>query len=156
MQAIRVVNTVLVLGVVAGVLSGCSASAPVDPLAEVMASDVDPRTPPAFLDSPQLEADVLPGDGAISGIEPDSTRYQGEWGGRDIYLGVSGTSTVNLVTVDPSETKSWSVGSSTGNSPLGTSAWDDDDVTLVYLPQGSASAPEGWEAFSPYMIARAD
>ncbi|WP_348003908.1 hypothetical protein [Pseudolysinimonas sp.] len=161
----KVLGGVILIGVL--VLSGCSA-APSLPEAgsDLVISDVNPDSVPAFLSTPQGEDDVLPDEASALSIAPQTIRYQGEWSGKSVYLGVNGTSTVVIISGVPGDPATWGAGSSIGNVVIGMSDWpsdsdpsdsdpsDSDDVALQYLPQGSANPPDGWIALSPFLIVR--
>lgn len=135
-------------------LSGCASTSPVgSALDAALVSSVDPSTRPAFLDTPQTDADLLEGDTCAFGVDPDSLRYQGDWEGGAIYLGVTGESTVVVVTVDLADPALCSAGQSTGNTPVASGSNRSEERWLAYAPHGSDSPPEGWRAFSPHMIA---
>jgi hypothetical protein len=142
--------------VIVGVLVGCSATAvPLDP---VWVSGVDPASRPGFLDTEQLPDDVPAGGLDGLPIDPASTRFQGEYGGSQYFLGTGhdGLSVYTLIN-DPNDPTSWAAGTGGGgNSPVGTGPWigDDDDTLLVYLPQGTDNPPEGWDVFSEWMVIR--
>lgn len=142
----------LVVAVLLVALTGCTPGAEelVDnDLDQLVTSDVDPLTRPGFASEVQDEHDVLPEGAAVSnGIDLTTTQYQGVWDGLDIYLGVRGASTVSIITI--SHGAVLGEGSSRGNAVMGFG----DPMTLQYLPQGSASPPEGWRAFSDWMIVR--
>jgi hypothetical protein len=147
------------------ILSGCAAS----PLAVSDAADedvlvtstVDKSELPGFLAEEQDADDVVPclkaGD---TFLDPATIRYQGEWhgdngvpnsSGYDIYLGTNGRgSTVNVITVSIDDPEQWGFGSSMGNTVVGLG----DPVSLQYLPQGTATPPEGWHALSPWVIVK--
>jgi hypothetical protein len=138
-----------------GALAGC-AGTPIATqleLQRLLVSEVDPSSAPTFLETEQQASDVIPVE--LAGIGPETTRYQGEWEGRHIYLGVGGTSTVYVISMNPDDPSDWGAGSSIGNTPIGLSPWlDGEEVGLIYLPQGPAPTPDGWEAFSDFMIVR--
>lgn len=118
-------------------------------------SDVDPASAPAFLGAVQRLDDILPILGHHVGVDPESTRYQGEWDGRDIYLAVAHDNIVHVIAIPHDEPADWTSVSSFGNVVIGIRARGAADVGLLYRPQGTAEAPAGWRAFSPYLITRA-
>lgn len=83
-------------------------------------------------------------------MDPASTRFQGRWEGKEVFLGVSGDNTVNIITGVEGESEGWGAGRSVGNTVLGFS--NADEVSLQYLPQGSDTPPEGWSALSDWVI----
>ncbi|MCU1440541.1 MAG: hypothetical protein JWP85_1538 [Rhodoglobus sp.] len=122
----RAIRGILVLGLL-GALAGC-AGTPIATeleLQRLLVSDVDPSSAPAFLETEQQASDLLPVDLEGFSMDPETTRYQGEWEGRDIYLGVGGTSTVYVISINPEEPSDWGAGSSIGNTPIGSSSWID-------------------------------
>ena len=132
-------------------LTGCSAATDAD--TALVTSDVDPDTPPAFLDTAQQPSDRLTDfDVTRAGVDPDSTRYQGTWDGDRLYLGVTGTSTVVFLAGVPGDASSWTWSSSEGNAVMGFGVHGPAD--LQYLPEGTADAPQGWFALSDYLIAQ--
>jgi hypothetical protein len=139
---------VLVVGV-AVLLSGCASVTG----GGLVTSDIDPSSKPAFLAIAQEPSDIVDEiDVASRGIDPGTTRFQGEWEGHDVYLGVSGESTVNVITGVPGDEDTWGSGSSNGNVVIGYGLYE--EITMQYLPHGSANPPEGWTALSDYMIVR--
>ena len=140
-------------------LSGCAVDGgtalPVD---DLVVSTVPSSSVPDFLAEAQDESDIVDEFDVTSfGVAVNSIRFQGEWGGREIFLGVSGEATVNfLVGVDDEPTE-WGVGRSIGNSVIGTNTdWLDQTgrTTVQYLPQGTEEVPEGWSALSDWVIVR--
>jgi hypothetical protein len=118
---------------------------------ELVTSNVDRSTVPGFVSEKQVERDVIDGfDVTELGIDPATTRYQGEWDGQDVYLGITGGSAVQVVTVSLDNPEEWWSGTSVGNSVLGLG----DPVTLQYLPQGTEVVPDGWRAMSGWMMIR--
>lgn len=125
---------------------------------ELVESAVPADSIPSFLAEPQDANDVVPDfDIAASGMDPDSIRYQGRKDGMDLFLGVAGTNTVRLITQVVEDPKQLSWGGSVGNRVFGSShEWEspDGDITVQYLPQGTSQAPDGWSAFSEWLIVR--
>ncbi|CAN5370342.1 hypothetical protein BH09ACT4_BH09ACT4_18440 [soil metagenome] len=131
-------------------LTGCAAD-PVTADLELVTSTVDPASAPAFLDSPQTQADVINDlDVGIFGVNTESIRYQGEWKGLSVYLGVAGTAGVHIITGTPGDSHSWGSGSTGGNAVIGLDM--SADSGLQYLPQGTADIPDGWVVLSDYVI----
>jgi hypothetical protein len=133
---------------VALLLSSCAASS---------TPKADPGTPsptvshPAFLAGEQLDADRLPSGIADSiRIDPDSTRYQGSWDGRQVFLAVKGTDSVCLVTALAGDDSSWKAGCGDGNGVV-TDEFP-DGATVKYLPMVTSAAPEGWTRLSDYVF----
>jgi hypothetical protein len=117
----------------------------------MVTSEVDRTSVTGFVDEAQSEDDVLSNaDLAKVAIDPASTRYQGSWEGWDVYLGISGEYTVNVITVDPSDHQIVSSGRSIGNSVIAMG----DPISLQYPPQGTSVVPEGWHALTKWIIVR--
>ena len=136
---------------IAGLLAGCSAQ----PFGsyDLVTSAVDPASTPAFLGTTQRNSDLIDDlDVTAFGVVPASLRYQGEWEGLSVYLGVSGISTVHVITGRPGDPDTWGSGSSEGNTVIGLGRTD--ETTLQYLPQGTSEVPEGWHALSPHVIVK--
>ena len=135
---------------VAALLTGCGSIAR-DSGDKLVTSDVDRSTVPGFVVEEQDQRDVIDDfDVTGLGVDPATTRYQGQWHGRDIYLGVAGDFTVYVLNASLENPEDWGSGSSVGNSVLGMG----DPVSLQYLPQGTAVVPDGWRALSDWMIIR--
>lgn len=121
-------------------------------------STVPADSPPSFLAEPQDANDIVPEfDVAASGMDPDSIRYQGRKDGMDLFLGVAGTNTVRLITQVVEDPTQLSWGGSVGNRVFGSShEWEsgNGDITVQYVPQGTSQAPDGWSAFSEWLIVR--
>ena len=129
-------------------LSGC---APAATAAEHSAPPSPTATTPAFLGGEQEEADRLPeGVAQEMRIDPDSTRYQGSWDGRQVFLGVKTAGSVCLVMTTFSDASKWTAACGDGNGvvidelPNGT--------TAKYLPMATQAAPEGWTRLSDYVF----
>jgi hypothetical protein len=107
---------------------------------------------PAFLAGDQLAADSLPAGVADTvGVGQDSTRYQGEWDGREIFLGVKDNSSVCLVTGIVDHLDSWAAGCGAGNEVV---TWKADDGGVVkYLPIAGTTTPQGWTRLSDFVFA---
>ena len=56
--------------------------------------------------------DILPLDAATVGVLPESTRYQGEWNGNDIYLAASATGVLYVISIPIDDPDAWSAVSS--------------------------------------------
>ena len=56
--------------------------------------------------------DILPLDAAIVGVLPESTRYQGEWNGNDIYLATNREHVVFVISIPVDDPEAWSAVSS--------------------------------------------
>ncbi len=107
---------------------------------------------PAFLAGSQAGTDHLP-DGVASAIDigVDSSRYQGRWDGRDVFLAIKKNSSVCLVTGTPDAAESWAAGCGTGNEVV---TWKFPDGGVVkYLPMTTSTTPEGWTRLSDYVFA---
>ena len=117
-------------------------------------SDVDPSSAPAFIDEVQRLDDILPIFAGEVAVDATSARYQGEWEGRDVYLAVAHGNIVNVITIPHDNPGDWAARSSFGNVVIGISAQGESEPDLLYLPQGSDSAPSGWRAVSRHLIAR--
>ncbi|WP_166868314.1 hypothetical protein [Salinibacterium sp. ZJ70] len=150
MSRIRGILTLSALGA-ALALGGCTPSSPLD---RVLESSVDPAAPPSFLDVPQADTDIPPGDIDIAdfGVVPDSLRYQGDWEGESIYLGVKGGSTVVVVRGERARPEQYGVSHSVGNTPFAIGSAHSEDRWLAYLPQGTGDVPEEAHPFSPHMV----
>lgn len=131
-------------------LSGCA------PSVSAVTRSPAPSTPvaaPDFLAAEQSEADRLP-DGVAEGmrIDPGSTRYQGSWDGRQVFLGVKNSGSVCLVMTTSSDPSKWTAACGDRNSvvidelPNGT--------TAKYLPMATKAAPEGWTRLSDFVFVK--
>ncbi|MBX3104974.1 MAG: hypothetical protein IT191_02695 [Microbacteriaceae bacterium] len=116
-----------------------------------MTTTIDSSTIPAFLNEPQEKSDMLAVDELEgSSIDPSSTRFEGRWEDWDVYLGVSGKYTVNIISVDPDTHRVVSYGHGIGNSVAGLG----EPISLQYLPQGTSEVPDGWHALTEWIIVR--
>jgi hypothetical protein len=107
---------------------------------------------PAFLADTQLATDRLPA-GVADSVEvgEDSTRYQGDWDGRQVFLGIKGNSSVCLVSGIPDRLDSWAAGCGAGNEVV---TWKADDGGVVkYLPIAGTTTPQGWTRLSDFVFA---
>ena len=64
------------------------------------------------LERAQTLDDILPLDAATVGVLAESTRYQGEWNGNDIYLALSAERVVYVISIPIDDPDSWSAVSS--------------------------------------------
>ena len=64
------------------------------------------------LDAAQRLDDILPLDAAVVGVDPESTRYQGEWNGHDVYLAVGSDNVVHVISIPIDDPSAWTVASS--------------------------------------------
>jgi len=64
------------------------------------------------LDRAQLLDDILPLDAAVVGVNPESTRYQGEWDGHDIYFALGTDGGVYVISIPVDNPDAWSAVSS--------------------------------------------
>ncbi len=131
-------------------LSSCAPSS--SPDAHPSSPPSPTASSPAFLAHNQLAADSLPvGIADTVGVGQDSTRYQGAWDGRDIFLGVKDDSSVCLVTGIPNHLDSWAAGCGTGNEVV---TWKADDGGVIkYLPIAGTATPTGWTRLSDFVFA---
>lgn len=106
---------------------------------------------PAFLASDQGEIDRLP-EGAAGSvrIEPDSTRYQGSWDNRRVFLAVKAPDSVCLVMTLASDPDKWTAACGDGNGVVTDEL--PDGATAKYLPMVTKTAPEGWTRLSDYVF----
>jgi hypothetical protein len=133
---------------VAVLLSGCAPSS--TPTAG-SGSPSPVESHPAFLAAGQNETDRLPGGVADSiQIAADSTRFQGNWDGREVFLGVKGTDSVCLVTGFASDAGSWKAGCGNGDGVVTDEL--PDGGTVKYLPMATSAAPEGWTRLSDFVF----
>ena len=99
----------------------------------------------------QSDIDRLP-DGVAEGmrIDPATTRYQGSWDGRQVFLGVKSAGSVCLVmttSIDPSK---WTAACGDGNGVVTDEL--PNGTTAKYLPMATKAAPEGWTRLSDYVF----
>lgn len=106
---------------------------------------------PAFMASGQSDLDRLP-DGVATSIQitPDSSRFQGDWDGRQVFLAVKGADSVCLVTGVAADNSSWKAGCGDGNGVVTDEL--PDGATVKYLPMATSAAPEGWTRLSDYVF----
>jgi hypothetical protein len=133
---------------VAVLLSGCApSSTPTARSAEPTAS----ASLPAFMASEQSDIDRLP-DGVAESmrIEAESTRYQGSWGSRQVFLGVKPAGSVCLVMTTAKDPSKWTAACGDGGGVV--TAELPDGTTAKYLPMVTQAAPEGWTRLSDYVF----
>src|SRR4051812_897625 len=133
---------------VALLLSGCAPSSTPTAHPESPSPTV---SHPAFMASEQSEADRLP-DGVADRIQvdPASTRYQGDWDGRRIFLGIKGAGSVCLVMAATGDDNSWTAGCGDGDGVVTDEL--PDGATAKYLPMVTNAAPEGWTRLSDFVF----
>ena len=129
-------------------LSGCAPSSTPTTQSESPSPTV---SRPAFLAADQGEADRLP-DGVAERIhiDPVTTRYQGVWDGRRIFLGVKGAASVCLVMAVDGDGDSWTAGCGDGDGVVTDEL--PDGATAKYLPMVTTAAPEGWTRLSDFVF----
>jgi hypothetical protein len=131
-------------------LSSCAPSA--TPSAHATSTPSPTVSTPAYLSSSQLASDLLP-DGVADavGVGHDSTRYQGEWDGRNVFLGLGEDTSVCLITGIPDVSGSWAAQCGSGDEVV---SWKAQDGGVVkYVPISSSATPEGWTRLSDYVFA---
>jgi hypothetical protein len=102
---------------------------------------------PTFLHGAQSGSDRLPDDVTTRvDVDATSSRYQGQWDGREIYLAVKKGSSVCLVTGIFDTPESWVA------DGVVSSKFSDGDM-VKYLPMASAVTPQGWTRVSDYVFA---
>jgi len=135
-------------GAVVLLLSGCA------PSTTPTAHHTDPTptaSQPAFLRSVQSDTDRLPG-GVAEGmrIDPETTRYQGDWDGRQVFLEVKSAESVCLVMTTASDPSKWTAACGDGNGVVTDEL--PNGTTAKYLPMATEAAPEGWTRLSDYVF----
>ncbi len=129
-------------------LNGCA------PSSTPAAHPADPSptaSHPAFMASEQSDIDRLPEGVAESvRIDADSTRYQGVWDGRRIFLAVKDTGSVCLVMASTDDDASWTAGCGNGDGVVTDQL--PDGATAKYLPMVTKAAPEGWTRLSDFVF----
>ncbi len=133
---------------VALLLSGCAPSA---------ASTSHPAEPsptlsaPAFRASEQSDIDRLP-DGVAESmrIDPESTRYQGSWDSRQVFLAVKLAGSVCLVMTTAKDPSKWTAACGDGGGVVTDEL--PDGTTVKYLPMVTKAAPEGWTRLSDFVF----
>jgi hypothetical protein len=133
---------------VAFLLSGCAPSS--KPAAHT-AAPTPTVAAPGFLAAEQTDMDQLP-DGVAEGmrIDPQTTRYQGSWDGRQVFLGVKSAGSVCLVMTTASDPSKWTAACGDGNGVVTDEL--PNGTTAKYLPMATKAAPEGWTRLSDYVF----
>lgn len=129
-------------------LSGCA------PSSTPAAHSADPKPTvslPAFMATEQSDADRLP-EGIAQGmrIDSDSTRYQGSWNGRQVFLGIKSAGSVCLVMTAFSDPGKWTAACGDGNGVVTDEL--PNGTTAKYLPMATKAAPEGWTRLSDFVF----
>jgi hypothetical protein len=83
-------------------------------------------------------------------IEPASTRYQGSWDSRQVFLGIKLTGSVCLVMTTAKDPSKWTAACGDGGGVV--TAELPDGTTAKYLPMVTQAAPEGWTRLSDYVF----
>lgn len=133
---------------VALLLGGCAPSSA--PTAHA-AVPTPTATQPAFLASEQSDIDRLP-DGVAESmrIDPESTRYQGNWDSRQIFLAVKPAGSVCLVMTTAKDPSKWTAACGDGGGVVTDEL--PDGTTAKYLPMVTKAAPEGWTRLSDFVF----
>lgn len=99
----------------------------------------------------QSDTDRLP-DGVADSIHvtADSSRFQGDWDGREVFLAVKDARSVCLVTGRAGDADSWNVGC--GDVAGVVTDELPDGGTVKYLPMATSAAPEGWTRLSDFVF----
>ena len=80
------------------ILSGCAQTAEVSHDDPLVKSTIDGWQRAGIVAEKQDADDVIPtAEATAFQVDPTSTRYQGDWDGRQIYLAVMGMTTVSIV-----------------------------------------------------------
>ena len=128
-------------------LSGCAPSS--TPASAT--SPIPSESRPAFMSAEQSAADRLP-DGVADSIHviEDSSRFQGDWDGREVFLAEKDARSVCLVTGLAGDADSWNAGC----GDLDGVVTDElpDGGTVKYLPMATSAAPEGWTRLSDFVF----
>jgi hypothetical protein len=131
-------------------LSSCAPSS--SPATEHTVQPTPTVSRPAFLLGDQDDADVLPENIADTvKVDPASTRFQGNWDGQQVYLGLKNSSSVCLITGVAGDDSSWAAGCGAGNEIV-TDQLPDGGI-VKYLPMTTSAAPAGWTRLSAYVFA---
>jgi hypothetical protein len=129
-------------------LSGCAPSSTSAPASSPAAS----VSRPAFMSAEQSDADRLP-DGVADDVHvtADSSRFQGDWDGREVFLAVQDDRSVCLVTGRAGDAGSWT----SGCGEIAGVVTDElpDGGTVKYLPMATSAAPQGWTRLSDFVFA---
>lgn len=127
-------------------LAGCSSEPAPPALAK---STVDSNSAPAFLSTPQTAADHI--GSTVSGVQSDSTRYQGTVRGTKIYLGLD---LGNHVEIIHRLGGGWAQGGSAGGNVVFEAGLPHGDA-VQYVPQGATTKTlAGWAPLSKYIIVK--
>lgn len=131
-------------------LSSCAPSS--NPDARPTSTPRPTASMPAFLVAEQGAQDALP-DGVADSVDigPTSTRYQGEWDGHEVFLGVRDDASVCLITGIGADPQDWTAGCGAGNEIV---SWTPPDGGQVkYLPMTTSTTPQGWTRLSDFVFA---
>jgi len=129
-------------------LSGCAPSTTPAPHRTTPTPTV---SQPAFMAAAQTDTDALP-DEVAEGmrIDPASSRYQGTWNGRQVFLALKSTGSVCLVMTTLHDASKWTAACGDGNGVVTDEL--PDGTTAKYLPMVTKAAPEGWTRLSDYVF----
>lgn len=131
-------------------LSSCAPSA--SPSAAPITTPSPTVSQPAFLLTAQGEQDKLSGEVADTvDIDPLTTRFQGDWDGRQVYLGLKDSLSVCLITGLADQASSWATGCGAGNEVITDEL--PDGGTVKYLPMTTSATPAGWTRLSEHVFA---
>ena len=130
-------------------LSGCAPSSATSTTRH--ATPTPTVSQPAFLMQPQTDADQLP-SGIADGmrLDPTSTRFQGSWNGRQVFLALKPAGSVCLVMSTLRDSDRWTAACGDGNGVVTDEL--PDGTTARYLPMITNAAPEGWTRLSDYVF----
>ncbi|CAN5498487.1 hypothetical protein BH10ACT6_BH10ACT6_06760 [soil metagenome] len=136
----------------AALLLLCSCAPSTTPSAHATSTPSPTVSTPAYLATDQTASDILPsGVAATVGVDDDSTRYEGDWDGRQVFLGVRNDASVCLVTGIPEVAGSWVAQCGSGNEVI---TWKTEDGGIVkYVPIGTPATPQGWTRLSDFVFA---
>lgn len=131
-------------------LGSCASSS--TPTARPSSSPTPTASASAFLGTEQLDGDRLP-DGVADtvDVETASSRYQGEWDQREVYLAARSDSSVCVVTGILGQDDSWAAGCGRGNGVVTVEL--PDGGVIKYLPMATSTTPQGWTRLSTYVYA---
>ncbi len=132
-------------------LSSCAPSpSPVTEHSE-SATPTPTASQPAFLATDQLDADRLP-DGVAErmNVDPASSRYEGDWDQRHIYLARQSDDSVCLLSSPLDDPTAWRSGCGASNGVV--TVQFSDGGTVKYLPITSSATPAGWTRLSDYVF----
>ncbi len=131
-------------------LSSCAPST--SPSSQASPQPTPTATQPAFLAQTQSDSDRLPDDAADRvNIDPDSSRFQGDWDAHEVFLAIKDADSVCLVTGIRGQAQSWTSGCGAGNGVV-TAEFPDGGV-VKYLPIVTTAAPQGWTRLSDFVFA---